>query len=120
MARTVRDEALGSRTARAKLKPRGKPYYRSLDEGVHIGYRKNRDGGKWVGRFYLGEHGYKVETIAVADDKADPDGRAVLSFSQAQKEIRRRHTEFAGQKAPADAPYTVGTCLEEYQRYLDT
>jgi integrase len=123
MARTVRDENLGSRTARAKLKSRGKPYYRTLDEGVHIGYRKSRDSGKWVGRFYLGERDYKVETIAVADDKADPDGVAVLSFSQAQKLVRQRHVDLtltAKKQPAADGPYTIRKCLAEYQRYLET
>jgi integrase len=123
MARTVRDENLGSRTARAKLKARGKPYYRSLDEGVHLGYRKSRDSGKWVGRFYLGERVYKVETIAVTDDKADPDGVAVLSFAQAQRAIRQRYVEItqtAKNKAvTTNGPYTVQACLQEYQRYLE-
>jgi hypothetical protein len=34
MARTVRDSNLESRTARSRLKARGKPYYRRIDEGV--------------------------------------------------------------------------------------
>ena len=41
MARKVRDRELGDRASRAKLKRRGKPYWRTLDQGVHIGYRKN-------------------------------------------------------------------------------
>src|SRR6516164_9305120 len=65
MARKVRDRELGDRASRAKLKPRGKPYWRTLDQGVHIGYRKNpKAGGKspsrptlppphWAGSHYL-------------------------------------------------------------------
>jgi hypothetical protein len=33
MARTVRDAALESRTARDRLKPNGQPYYRGLEPG---------------------------------------------------------------------------------------
>src|SRR5215471_17256853 len=70
MARKVRDKDLDSRTARAKLKVSGKPYYRSLDEGLHIGYRKGKTSGKWVVRYYLDDGKYAVETLdVVADDK---------------------------------------------------
>ena len=33
MTRKVRDRELGDRASRAKLKPRGKPYWRTLDQG---------------------------------------------------------------------------------------
>jgi hypothetical protein len=55
MARTLRDSTLETRAARARLKARGKPYYRVVEEGLHLGYRrvKGRPGkpaaaGKWV------------------------------------------------------------------------
>ena len=48
MARTVRDAKLETRTARAALKPSGKPYFRAIDEGLHLGYRKGQTAGKWV------------------------------------------------------------------------
>jgi len=34
MAKTVRDAKLETRTAREQLKPRDKPYYRAIDEGL--------------------------------------------------------------------------------------
>jgi hypothetical protein len=37
MARRVRDVTLDSRAARAALKVRGKPYYRGIGPGLHIG-----------------------------------------------------------------------------------
>ena len=40
MARRVRDSDLETRAARGKLKARGKPYYRAIGEGLHLGYRK--------------------------------------------------------------------------------
>jgi hypothetical protein len=54
MARTVRDENIGSRNARLALTPRRKPYFRAIAQGLHLGYRRNRAGnGSWVARRYL-------------------------------------------------------------------
>jgi integrase len=120
MARTVRDARLGSRAAREKLKPRGKPYYLALEEGLHLGYR--RTSGKWVGRFYLGQRGYRVETIGAADDKTGADGVAILSFAQAQALLREKHVEHVRwvKGLPAkDGPYTVRACVEEYLSFLE-
>jgi integrase len=123
MARQVRDAKLGSRTARAELKPSGKPYWRALDPGLHLGYRKGKTGGKWVMRRYLGGK-YAVETLGTADDKADGDGdgSTVLSFAEAQTLARQRFTE--GKRAAAglptqSGPYTVAACLAEYLTWLE-
>jgi len=121
MARTVRDARLGSRTARAELVAQGKPYYRALDPGLHLGYRKSAAGGKWVVRSYAGAGVYKVETIAVADDKADADGATVLNFSQAQAAARERHAAHPRTARGLPSPgglYTVRVCIEEYLSYL--
>ena len=105
MARKVRDKDLDLRTARAKLKLSGKPYYRALDEGLHIGYRKGKTSGKWVVRYYLDNGKYEVETLdGVADDKADPNGIAVLSFSQAQQLARNKYGE---RQAAARVPQSL-------------
>jgi integrase len=124
MARAVRDSKLDSRNARAKLAPSGKPYYRSIDPGLHLGYRKGLSGGKWVVRFYIGEGGYKVETIGTADDKADADGIAVLDFRQAQAITREKQVEYVrfakGFPARQDGPYTVRACVEEYLAFLES
>src|SRR3984893_1168447 len=91
MARSVRDAKLDSRGAREKLGARGKPYFRTLDPGLHLGYRKLKGGpGRWVVRFYIGEQTYTVETIATADDLSTANGVDVLDFRQAQEEARKR------------------------------
>ena len=110
MARTVRDANLETRTARTRLKVAGKPYYRSIDPGLHLGYRKGHAGGKWVMRWYVGDQNYKIETIGTADDSADADGIAVLDFRQAQALIREKYVELTrvAKGLPAkDGPYTV-------------
>jgi integrase len=99
------------------LKPRGKPYYRAIDPGLHLGYRRSADGGKWVVRVYLGGQAYRLENIATADDRGEADGHAVLNFSQAQAKARARMVEITRAAAglPADTgPYTVGHAIDDY------
>jgi integrase len=123
MARTVRDAKLETRTARAALKASGKPYYRAIDEGLHLGYRKGKTGGKWVFRRYIGDQSYAVETIGNADDTLDADGAIILSFAQAQSEARKRFTEAkreaAGLPATEAGPYLVRDAIADYLSWLD-
>lgn len=93
MTNRVRDAVLDSPTARAKLKPQAKPYFRSIDRGLHLGYRKGKTGGTWVARRYLGDERYAVEALGRADDRQDANGTTVLSFHQAQDRARDRVRE---------------------------
>ena len=114
MSRRVRDKDVETRGARAALKARGKPYWRAIGLGLHLGYRKGRRGGVWVVRRYLGERAYKVETIALADDTEDADGTEILDFWQAQEAARnmRQGKIKAGATAVKDA---VAAYLEHLQ-----
>lgn len=114
MARRIKDRDLDSRDARAKLKARGKPYWRSIGKGLHIGYRKGKTGGAWVVRRYLGGQAYKVETIAQADDVEDANGSTILDFWQAQEAARsmRQGTRRLG-------AYTVKDAVTDYLEHLD-
>src|SRR5262249_61258193 len=77
--------ALNPGTARGRLGGRGKPYYRSLEPGLHLGYRRPLSGpGKWVARHYIGDQSYQLEVIGTADDFSDADGVRILSYRQAQ------------------------------------
>jgi integrase len=122
MPRPVRDTKLDRRTARERLKPRGKPYWREIDPGLHLGYRKGKH-GRWVVRVYLGGQQYRVETIGTADDKADADGVAVLDWRQAQARARELHAGHARRQAGVseepDAPYTVKDALTDYLSWLE-
>jgi integrase len=128
MARTLRDASLDSRTARSRLKPRGKPYYRAIEEGLHLGYRrpKGRRGspavaGKWVVRHYVeDQRSYQVLTIAAADDFTDADGVAILNFRQAQELARERMKRRVQLAAGNGGPYTVNDALDAYFRWLET
>lgn len=121
MAKTVRDANLETRTARSRLKAASKPYYRALDEGLHIGYRKGKTAGKWVMRRYTGK-AYVVETIGTADDTLDADGNQIITFSQAQALARDRFIEAKRTAAGLPAkggPYTVRLCINDYLDWLE-
>src|SRR5262249_35727237 len=121
MARRVHDKALDSRDARRRLKIRGKPYYRAIERGLHLGYRRLGGGqaGTWVVRHSLGGQSYEVEKIGIADDVSDADGAAVLDFWQAQEAAREAMVERAHRAHGKHGPITVGDAMDEYLRFLD-
>jgi integrase len=125
MARTLKDTSLDTRAARGRLKPRGKPYYRTVEEGLHLGYRKPRGrkgkpavSGKWVLRRYIGGQAYVVDVIGIADDYADADGVAILNFSQAQNKARDLFQQSAHVEAGI-GPYTVAVAVRDYLQNLE-
>jgi cbb3-type cytochrome oxidase subunit 3 len=119
MTRATKDSRLDSRTARAKLKVSGQPYYRQLDARLHLGYRKGKLGGRWVMRRRDGGR-YAVETIGVADDLSDADGVEVLSYTQAQARVRTlaAQSNILGSD-DASAPLRVSGAVENYLDWLD-
>ncbi len=115
--RTVRDAKLESRTARTHLKVSRKPYYRAIDPGLHLGYRKGASGGRWVARLYVGNGRYRVRAIdGVADDKQDADGCVVLSFAQAQEKARQL---FVAANAPPGSKRSALTVKEACEAYIE-
>jgi integrase len=70
-----------------------KPYFRLIEPGLHLGYRKLPSGpGTWIARRYSGNGRYAVENlratdgqIVLADDYDDADGTRILTFAQAQR-----------------------------------
>ena len=113
MARRVRDRAIETREARRKLKASGKPYWRAIGKGLHVGYRKGRTSGVWVVRRYLGDQNYSMHTIAEADDVLDADGETVLDFWQAQEVARNLRP------VPKRAAYTVSDAVRDYLDRLE-
>jgi integrase len=116
MSKTIRERKLDSPAARAKLKPSGKPYWRSIDTGLHLGYRKGLTGGKWVLRRYLGKETYHVKTIGTADDHSTADGAGILDFFQAQ---RRAREVAASAKTPEKTAFTVAAAMAAYFERLE-
>jgi integrase len=120
MPRTLQDAKLDTRTARWRLKQRREPYWRSISEGLAIGYRKGVKGGTWRARHYSLEHGYRYAPIGAADDMADADGVHVLSFSQAQEAARKWFADLARKHSGAGlAPFTVAEVMDYYITFLE-
>ena len=126
MARKVRDKELDTRTSRFKLKAQGLPHYRTIDPGLHLGYRRLRGGaGTWVVRYYKGRPAgtvgspYVTEAIASADDFSDANGVDVLTFAQAQGRARAQRDERSRSAAGVVGPLTVAKAMEHYLVFLE-
>lgn len=121
MARKVKDRELDTREARGKLKPRGKPYWRTIERGLHLGYRKLKGkAGTWWARHYIGAQQYEVEALGIADDLSDADGVAVLNYWHAQDKARERMVKRAHAAVGKTAPLTVSDAMDAYLEYLET
>ena len=121
MPRHVREVNLATREARKRLKIAKKPYYRALDEGLHLGYRKSNAGSAWVVRWYTGKQAYKIANLeARPDDVLDADGATALSWNQAQAAARaffqKRQREADGLDEVQAGPYTVEGALADYMK----
>jgi integrase len=115
LARRLRDKDIETREARGKLKISGKPYWRLIGKGLHLGYRKGKRISVWVVRRYQGEQSYKVETIALADDREDANGDTVLDFWQAQDAARSMRPGSASRLGA----YTVKDAVADYLEHLE-
>jgi integrase len=121
MARTLKDARLDTRAARRRLRQRREPHWRSLSEGLAIGYRKGAKGGTWIARHYSSEHGRRYQSIGTADDVVEADGVHVLSYEQAQKQAREWFAKLALQDrgAAQPGPLTVKDAIEDYLKWLE-
>lgn len=121
MGRKVRDSRIETATARLRLKPGRKPYFRLIEPGLHIGYRRLASGpGTWVVRRYEGDASYTVKNLTTddgrpifADDFSDADAASVLSFGQAQQRAK------AYRPVEKAAAFTVADAMDAYFRFLE-
>jgi integrase len=120
MARTVEDIRLQDRAARARLKPRHHPYWRSISDGRHLGYYRGKRGGSWVARCRApDERDYVTRPLGTADDMVEADGEAVLDWRQALEAALAwfQKVEQPGFLEAADL--TVQTAVDEYSAMRD-
>jgi len=118
MGRTVKDVRLQDRASRSRLPVSGDIYWRTINEGCHLGYYRGSRGGKWVVRYRKpgSGKGYVKVRLGEADDVRDANGETILDWRQAQASA---HTWFeqqarGGQKV--SGPYTVGNALDDYMQ----
>jgi integrase len=118
MARTVRETALATRTARLRLPACTKPYWRVIEQGLHLGYRRRNTGGTWIARRRNERGIYREAKLSLADDLQDANGDTVLDFSQAQRRARTwwAHEQrlASGLGAATTGPYTVARAMADY------
>jgi integrase len=120
MARKVKDNDLGTRTARERLDIRGKPHFRRIEANLAIGYRRLRGkSGTWTARHYIEDGAYSFDVIGPADDRSDADGITVFNFDQAVAQARKLHTDRAKETAGIHGPMTVDQAMEAYIEHLD-
>lgn len=125
MPRKVRDANLETRTARSRLTARHDPFYRLIEPGLHLGYRKLSGGpGTWLVRRRVGtgtSKRYSTENLrtgdgelVLADDFADADGVTVMTFGQAQE-----RAQATSKRREAGKPYTVAEAMADYLQFLE-
>jgi integrase len=122
MARLVRDAKLETRTARARLANGPKPYFRRLEIGFHLGYRRLSNGGTWIARRFAQDGRYREFRLGVADDTQDADGVSVLDYGQAQKAAREWWRSELRREDGHDTrtgPFTVADAVTDYLKALE-
>lgn len=120
MARAVADVRLQERAARARLKPRHHPYWRSVSEGRHLGYYRGKRGGSWIARCKApSDADYITRPLGAADDLVAADGETVLDWKQALEASLDwfRKVERPGYLQARDL--TVQTAVDEYAEMRD-
>lgn len=123
MARQVLDSNLSTRTARAKLKPRSKPYWRLIEHGRHIGCRRTPKGGAWVARLYLGSGRYAETRLGTADNVTDADEVEVLDWAGAQRKAHawfvKRQRQEEGLHPDRGRKWTVADAVNDYLEWYE-
>ena len=116
MARTARNSALETRTARARLRIRRTPYFAKIAKGLRLGYYRGAVAGSWVARCYRGAGVYATEALGIADDTLDADGVKVLDYWQAQEHARRwgERQRLIAEGMLREGSYTVFNAVTDY------
>lgn len=113
MGRAVKDSRLDTREARLKLKQRAdrEPYWRLIQGGLHLGYRKGTRGGVWMVRIYQ-DGKYQKRALGYADDIRDSNGHDILNYKQALAAAQAEADKVSLPAPPA--PLSVRDVLEDY------
>jgi integrase len=119
MSRTVIETRLQDRAARGRLEVRHKPYWRTLTEGAHLGYRCGKRKGAWLARYFdLASQAYVTGVLGEADDRRDANGRDILTYKQAfDAALRWIELQTKGGEAPpaaSDPDMTVAQAVQAY------
>ena len=116
MPRKARDERLDTRTARLGPKPRREPYWRTIQEGRAMGYRRLAGGkaGTWIARHYEPAEGRKYQSLGAADDMLTADGVGTLTWAQAQARAQKWWQSIERDAGRVVEPVTVREAMDAY------
>jgi integrase len=113
-----RAQRLETASARRKLPISKKPLYVKIAPNIRLGYRRNEGPGTWSVRV-TGPGVDWIKRIGLADDFEPSDGRAVMSFWQAQDAARKVARRQPGDDADDGArPLSFGQAIDAYQADL--
>lgn len=121
MPRPTFDQPIATRAARERLAVRQEPYWRSVEAGISLGYRKGKTGGAWLVRMLV-EARYLEFSLGKADDGIRADGVTYLDFRQADAKARaqaaNQHHIAAGLDPLREsrAAVTVADAMDSYLR----
>ncbi|MGB6939573.1 MAG: site-specific integrase [Xanthobacteraceae bacterium] len=105
-----------------RLPIRPKPYFRRLEIGFHLGYRRLSSCGTWIARRFAQDGCYREFRLGQADDTQDADGVTVLDYGQAQSAARVwRRTELRREEGhdTRTGPLMVGDAVAEYLKAFE-
>lgn len=115
MARPSAEYSTTTKTARVRLEPRPKPYYRHVGPGKSLGYiRRDPLPGSWIVREWIAGR-YVTRVMGAADDVARADGLDVMTFEQALRKATQPELP-----APMRAGLTVADALDRYCKALES
>ncbi len=85
---------------------RQEPYFRSVQQGLAIGYRRGRHGGTWLARIRQPDKaGYVEVKLAAADDAGTvADNATVLSFDKAVEAARGAFAQASARRVSGTLP----------------
>lgn len=131
MARKIRDATLETKAARKRLPAGPEPHWRSLDQGLHLGYRRRVEGGSWTARRRSPLGSYQETKLGAADDIQDENGVTFFDYWQAQEKARTWDKEEGRRDKGLDpktglppcevqSDYTVADAMRDYlNNYAD-
>jgi integrase len=98
---------LDTREARDRLKIQGKPHFRKIRDGLHLGFRRLRGKpGTWCARMYDEQkRAYTIEGLGTETE---------LTFDVAQDAARAKFEQASGISARDTGPVTVGNIIDGY------
>jgi hypothetical protein len=99
MARTVREASLATRSARLRLSIASKPYWRVIEQGLHLGYRRRATGGSWIARRRNDEGIYREAKLASPTTCKTPTANPSWIFAR-----RKHRLAFGAHRKSASPP----------------